>query len=99
MLRSRTLNVLLVEDNPVHAKIIQRAFGGGPTEVSIQHVTDGDLAVEYVQGSGIYADRDLHPLPDMILLDLRMHRMDGLAVLQILKGDDATRPIPIVVLS
>ena len=92
----KKVRLLLVEDDFAHARIIQRALGD---LVDIFHVSDGDLALDYVYGRGAYADRSAYPLPELILLDLRMPRVDGFEVLKTLKGDELTRLIPIVILS
>lgn len=94
-----TMNVLVVEDDVAHAKIIRRAFEGSSDAGSVQYVWDGDLALDYVYGRGPYSDRTRYPFPDMILLDLCMPRMDGIDVLKTLKSDETTRKIPVIILT
>src|SRR5436190_22660108 len=74
--------ILLVDANPDDVAMIraalERAFIGYPLDV----VCDGQEAIEYLTGAGVYADRTTHPLPRVMLLDLRMPRLDGFAVLR-----------------
>ncbi|GMU24868.1 MAG: two-component system response regulator [Phycisphaerae bacterium] len=94
-----SLHILLVEDNPAHAKIILHGLRGLGRPHSIRHVTDGDLALDYVYGRGSYKDRQSYPAPELILLDLRLPRMDGFEVLQQIKSDRQTRSIPVIVMT
>ena len=91
--------VLVVEDNPDDAELIAYAFHklhiGNPLVV----VGDGDAAVDYLGGTGAYGDRLRHPLPGLILLDLKLPRRSGFEVLRFLRGQEATRNTPVVVLT
>ena len=90
------LHVLLVEDDDCHAMIIEKGFRSAERPATIDRVCDGVEAVAYVKRQGIYRDR---PRPHLILLDLKLPRMDGHQVLRILKGDDHFKTMPIVVLT
>ncbi|MHA2243658.1 MAG: response regulator [Candidatus Hodarchaeales archaeon] len=83
--------VLLVEDSPDHAFLIKRAISAAIQDLKIQWAKDGEEAVEFVIKRGLK--------PDLILLDIKMPRMNGFEVLRILKGNKETRYIPIVILS
>jgi CheY-like chemotaxis protein len=89
-------HVLLVEDDDGHAMIVEKGFRWAGQPGTIDRVCDGVEAVAYVKRQGHYHDR---PRPHLILLDLKLPRMDGHQVLQILKGDDHFKTMPIVVLT
>jgi two-component system, response regulator len=92
-----TIHVLVAEDDDDHRFLTMRAlerFGDVPLEVT--GVRDGAEALDYVHGRGPYSGRRR---PDLVLLDLKMPRVDGLQVLEQLKSDPLTASIPIVVLS
>lgn len=96
---SAPVEILLVEDNPDDVTLALHAFRKSRPEVVIQVVRDGADAMDYLLGTGIYAGRDVHQIPKVVLLDLQMPKVDGFEVLRKLKGDDRTRAIPVVVLS
>ncbi len=91
--------ILLVEDNPDDAELLEYAFRKAGIANPLLAVTDGDAAVEYVGGTGACADRRRHPLPELILLDLKLPRRSGFEVLGFIRGQDATRRTPVVVLT
>jgi CheY-like chemotaxis protein len=91
--------VLLVEDNATDVLLIRRAFDKAKLGNPIQVLGDGDAAVEYLGGSGAYADRERFPLPILILLDLKLPRRSGLEVLEWLRGQASLRRIPVVMLT
>ena len=92
------VQILLVEDSANDAELTQRALKRGGLVNDIAWVKDGVEALEYLFCEGRYADRDNGP-PKLVLLDLKMPRMDGLQVLERLKANPATRSIPIVMLT
>jgi len=95
----RILNILLVEDNPDHAELVRRGLEQFPVAHWLHHVEDGEAAVAYLLGTGACADRAQFPAPDLVLLDLRLPRMEGLEVLRQVKSHPTLHPTPIVVLT
>lgn len=91
--------VLLVEDDPDHVLLIQRAFSKANLVNPLRIVRDGEDAVAYLSGRGEYADRSKNPLPSLILLDLKLPRKSGLEVLSWLRGEPNLKLTPVVVLS
>ncbi|MDN5374475.1 MAG: hypothetical protein PWP32_1240 [Methanothermobacter sp.] len=92
-------DILLVEDNPTDAELTIRALKKNNLANKLHWVKDGEEALDYIFASGSYSDRDPENLPKLILLDLRMPKVDGLEVLQEIKRNDSTSKIPVVVLT
>jgi CheY-like chemotaxis protein len=93
------LTILLVEDNPDHAELVIRNMEDFKVANRIVHLEDGEVALDYLHGRGEYADRTLYPLPHLMLLDLRLPKVDGLQVLKEVKCSDALRALPVVILT
>lgn len=93
------LTILLVEDNPDHAELVMRNMADFQVANTIIHVEDGAEALDYLYGAGKYTDRKQYPLPHLMLLDLRLPKIDGLEVLKAVKSDEALRPLPVVILT
>ena len=91
--------LLLVEDDPNDILLIQRAMSKGGLVNPLRVVRDGEEAVAYLAGRGLYADRGRHPMPSLILLDLKLPRKSGLEVLEWLRGREEMRRVPVVVLT
>lgn len=91
--------ILLVEDNPMDVELTVRAFKRSRMENPILIVRDGQEALDYMHRRGAYADPAASPVPGLILLDIRLPRVDGLAVLRALKSHPVYRPIPVVMLT
>jgi len=91
--------ILLVEDNPGDEALTLRALKKNSIEHEVVVAHDGAEALEYLFGEGAYAGRDTNVMPDLILLDLRLPKIDGLEVLQRLRANELTENIPIVVLT
>lgn len=94
-----TINILLVEDDPAHAEIAIRNFRKKQLDNNIIHVSDGKEALDFLFRQGKYADPEASPRPDLILMDLRLPKIDGLEVLQRIKSDDELHKIPVIILS
>jgi two-component system, response regulator len=91
--------ILLVEDNPDDVALTLRAFKKNNIVNELIVVRDGAEALDYLFGTGQYQDRDLSVMPQLILLDLKLPKIDGLEVLRRLRGDERTRLLPVVILT
>jgi two-component system, response regulator len=93
------VEILLVEDNPADAELSLYALKKYNIANHIHVARDGVEAIDYIFGTGRYVGRDTANLPRVILLDLKLPKVDGLSVLRRLKEDQRTRGIPVVVLT
>ncbi len=91
--------ILLVEDNPDDADLALLAFQESQLANEIVVAHDGVEALDYLFGSGDYADRDMSIMPQLILLDLKLPKLDGLEVLKRIRADERTRLLPVVILT
>jgi CheY-like chemotaxis protein len=91
--------VMLVEDNLDHAELVIRTLEDHRIANRIRHFADGQSALDYLMRQGQYADPESSPRPHVILLDLRLPRVDGLEVLQAIKQNSELKSIPVVVLT
>lgn len=91
--------ILLVEDNPDDVTLTLRAFEQQHITNEIIVARDGVEALDYLFGTGNFADRDTSVLPAVILLDLKLPKVDGLEVLRRLRADDRTKLAPVVILT
>ena len=98
-MNTQAVHIVLVEDNPADAELTVRALREFNMVNEIVHLTDGVEALDYFFARGRYADRSPQPLPKLVLLDLKLPKIDGLEVLRQLKADEKTRCIPVVVLT
>jgi len=92
-------DILVVEDDPDDAEFILRALQTSGRALRVDHVTDGVEALDYIACARTSAQQQTQTLPRLILLDLRLSRMQGMHVLRVLKSDERTQRIPIVVLT
>jgi CheY-like chemotaxis protein len=95
----QTFNVLVAEDDPNDALLLERAIRKTEVPTPIQFVRDGEEAIAYLQGTGRYCDRTCFPLPKLIILDLKMPRKMGFDVLAWIRNDPDLWVIPTLVLS
>lgn len=91
------VTVLLVEDNKAHAELVMRSFEEHRIANKVYHVCDGEKALDYLFRRGDYADPEKSPQPHVILLDLRLPRIDGLEVLKEIKSSKELDKIPTVI--
>jgi CheY-like chemotaxis protein len=94
-----TAPVLLVEDDPNDVLLTELAFEEARLPNALHVVRDGQEAVAYLAGEGPYGDRRRHPLPGLILLDLKLPRRSGFEVLAWIRGHPVLRRLPVVVLT
>jgi len=93
------LKILLVEDNPAHAELIIRSLEDHKMHSDIYHVSDGEMALDFLYQRGEFSDPQENPQPHVILLDIRMPKMSGLEVLKEIKASQSLRHIPVVILT
>jgi two-component system response regulator len=91
--------ILLVEDNPDDQALTLRALKKNNIANEVVVVDDGAQALDYLFGTGQYAGRDSHDRPSLVLLDLKLPKVDGLSVLARIRADDRTKMMPVVVLT
>jgi len=93
------INILLVEDNPLDVEMIQETFKLIESKNRLFFTKDGEEALDFIYHRGKYQDTSLAPVPDLILLDIRMPKVDGLEVLKVIKSDENLKKIPVLVLT
>ncbi len=91
--------ILVAEDDANDFFFLQRAFKKANLPHSLVRVADGEQALQYLHGQDAFADRQKYPLPNLMVLDLKMPRMNGFELLAQLQSEAKPRPFPIVVLS
>lgn len=96
---NQEVEILIVEDSLEDAELAIRTLKKNHLANTIVHVTDGALALDFIFGRGQYEGRNTQSLPKVILLDLKMPKVNGLQVLEQLKRDPATQTIPVVILT
>lgn len=92
-------DILLVEDSPDDAELTLRAFRRSHVLNSIQLARDGIEALDYLFGRGDFAHRATAPLPTMVILDLKLPKLDGLGVLRAIRANERTKLLPVVILT
>lgn len=92
------VEILLVEDNPFDAEMTLRGLEKGALANKVLWLKDGQQALDYLFRQGAYSDRD-DVLPRLVLLDLKMPRVDGIQVLKAIKADERTKFIPVVIMT
>lgn len=93
------IQILLVEDNSSDAEMTINALKKNNLTNNLIHVNDGAEALDFIFGEGDYSDRNVEDKPKVILLDLKMPKVNGIEVLQRIKSDERTKTIPVVVLT
>lgn len=93
------VEILLIEDNPNDAEMAIRALKKNHISNKVIHLKDGAQGLDFIFGTGDYTGRDISQKPKVILLDLKMPKVDGIEVLRKLKSDSCTKTIPVVVMT
>ncbi|WP_094226687.1 response regulator [Methanolobus psychrotolerans] len=99
MCAENEVEILLVEDNSNDAELALRALKKNNIANNIVVLGDGEQALDFIYGRGEFADRDVNAHPRLILLDLKLPKIDGLEVLKVIKSDMDTKAIPVVMLT
>ena len=95
----KEVEILLVEDNPTDAELAIRALKKSNLANKLVWVKDGAEALDFIFATGAYSARQMTNGPKVVLLDLRLPKVDGMEVLRRIKSDERTRTIPVVVLT
>ncbi|HJP63832.1 MAG TPA: response regulator [Mucilaginibacter sp.] len=93
------VEVLLVEDNPHDAEMTIRALRKVNLANRLIHLKDGAEALDFIFSKGAFSDRDINDKPKVILLDIKMPKVDGIEVLRQIKADEETKTIPVVIMT
>jgi two-component system response regulator len=93
------IEILIVEDNPEDAELTMRALTKQHLANKIFHLPDGSEALDFIFAEGEYQGRNIYNIPKVILLDLKMPKVNGLEVLEKIKSDSRTKRIPVVILT
>ena len=93
------VDVLLIEDNPDDAGLVIRELKKINLGNSLYHLSDGAEALDFIFGRGEFSERKVEDRPKVILLDLKMPKVDGLEVLRTIRDDERTKLIPVVVMT
>ncbi len=99
MERKKERTILLVEDNPDDVELTLRALKQHNIGNEISVVRDGAEALDYLFATGTYSDRDTTIMPAIVILDLKLPKVDGLEVLQRMRADERTKLVPVVILT
>jgi len=99
MIDLNSVEILLVEDNPQDAELILRAFKKHNLANALFHVEDGAEALDFLFSRGTYKEREGVAFPKLVLLDLKLPKVNGLEVLRAIKTDERMRAIPVVILT
>ena len=93
------IRILHIEDDPAHAELVRRGFAEHRRACEIRHFDNGPSALDYLHRKGEHAGLETSPMPDVVLLDLRLPGMDGLEILERLRAAEETRDLPVVILT
>ncbi len=93
------IEILLIEDNMNDAEMTMRSLKKNSVSNKVLHLKNGEEALDYIFGNGQFGGRDINKRPKVILLDLKMPKIDGLEVLQKIKSNEKTNMIPVVILT
>jgi two-component system response regulator len=96
---NKTAHILLVEDNQMDVELTLDAFREARLSNAIHVTRNGGEALDYLFGRGKYSDPESHPLPDLVLLDLKMPGIDGFEVLRQIKSTAGLKRLPVIILT
>lgn len=96
---NRVVEILLVEDNPDDAELTLNSLKKNNLANKVHLVEDGEQALDFLFSRGQYSKREVQEKPKLILLDLKLPKIDGLEVLQVIKTDERLKTIPVVILT
>lgn len=99
MEKGEPVNILFIEDDPAHAEITMRNFRKNRIGNNLTHLSDGQQAIDYLFRQGEYADPEKSPTPHLILMDLRLPKVDGLEVLEKIRSNPDLKCIPTIILT
>ena len=97
--RIKGMRILAAEDDPTEAFLLKRAFLRAGIDVPLDFVADGQQVIDYLAGQEPFSDRASHPMPTLLLLDLKMPRVDGFQVIEWLRQQPVLGRLPVVVLT
>lgn len=95
----QSVDILLVEDNPHEAQLTMRSFKKSNLTNRLVHIADGAEALDFIFARNKYVTREIRNLPKLILLDLKLPKVSGLEILKVVKNDERTKIIPVIVLT
>ncbi len=98
-MQNTEVEILLIEDNPNDAELTMLALRKGNITNKLFHLKDGAAALDFLFGTGEYNGRNINNKPRLILLDLKMPKVDGIEVLARIKANEFTKTIPVVILT
>ncbi|WP_276501835.1 response regulator [Terrimonas pollutisoli] len=93
------IEILFIEDNPHEAELTIRSLKKHNLANTLKHIDDGAEALDFIFANGVYADRESSPNPKLIILDLKLPKVDGLEILRQIKNDPKTQSIPVTILT
>ncbi|MEI9809412.1 MAG: response regulator [Bacteroidota bacterium] len=99
MTEQHEVEILFIEDNPHEAELTIRGLKKHNLVNKLKHIDDGAEALDFIFSKGVYSDRENSPSPKLIILDLKLPKVDGLEILRQLKAHERTRTIPVVILT
>ncbi len=99
IINGNVIEILMVEDNPTDAELALRALKKSNLANKVFWVKDGAEALDFIFAAGKYSNRDINVKPKVILLDLRLPKVDGMEVLRRIRSDERTKLIPVVILT